>query len=188
MVEISKNVMDRREAIKRTALMLGLAMSSSAVSSALGQATQRMVKGSGARFLSEREFALVDALAELILPRSDTPGARDVGVPEFVDTSFGKFMKAYDQSVLRDGLAGFDKVIGGDFVGMTRDEQEAAYQNYVDDKAGRDGAFLRALRDHVLIGYFTSEEVGRNVLRFDPIPGAYKGCIPWEAGMANWTL
>ena len=37
--------------------------------------------------------------------------------------------------------------------------------------------FLR-VRELTIVGYFTSETVGKTVLHYDPIPGRYDGCIP----------
>jgi hypothetical protein len=39
-----------------------------------------------------------------------------------------------------------------------------------------------------VFGYFTSEQVGRNVLHYDPVPGRYDACVPIdEVGRRNWT-
>jgi hypothetical protein len=40
----------------------------------------------------------------------------------------------------------------------------------------------------VILGYFTSEQVGRHVLHYDPVPGRYESCIPIEqVGNRNWN-
>jgi glucoside 3-dehydrogenase (cytochrome c) hitch-hiker subunit len=40
-----------------------------------------------------------------------------------------------------------------------------------------------------VLGYFTSEQVGRNVLHYDPVPGRYEACIPIDqVGRRNWTI
>ncbi|NRA51701.1 MAG: gluconate 2-dehydrogenase subunit 3 family protein, partial [Phaeodactylibacter sp.] len=46
--------------------------------------------------------------------------------------------------------------------------------------------FLR-LKQLVLLGYFTSEKIGTEVTAFQPIPGQYKPCIPYEEGQPAWT-
>ena len=44
------------------------------------------------------------------------------------------------------------------------------------------------LRQATILGYFTSEQVGKNVLHYDPVPGAYDGCVPIDqVGRRNWT-
>ncbi|MDB4293667.1 gluconate 2-dehydrogenase subunit 3 family protein [Maribacter sp.] len=38
------------------------------------------------------------------------------------------------------------------------------------------------------IGYFSSEEVGKNIFNYDPIPGKFVGCIPLEEVRSAWAL
>jgi hypothetical protein len=53
---------------------------------------------------------------------------------------------------------------------------------------GRPQSFFGLIRSATVLGYFTSEQVGRNVLLYDPVPGRYDGCIPIEqVGRRNWT-
>ncbi|EDY82696.1 hypothetical protein VDG1235_2319 [Verrucomicrobiia bacterium DG1235] len=172
--------MNRREAVKRTALMLGIALTSSGVTSALSQATDTRQLGAGARFLSKEAFAKVEAIAELILPRSDTPGAKDVGVAEFVDVSFGKYLSEDEKELLRTGLTKIET----NFASSSLEEQGEVYRSLVESSS----RFLWKLRELVLIGYFTSETVGKTVLRFDPIPGKHEGCLPYEQGTPAWTI
>ncbi|MEM8909460.1 MAG: gluconate 2-dehydrogenase subunit 3 family protein [Bacteroidota bacterium] len=48
--------------------------------------------------------------------------------------------------------------------------------------------FYRTLKELTLLGYFASEEVGENILKYDPIPGSYSGCVPLaDIGIA-WSL
>jgi hypothetical protein len=48
--------------------------------------------------------------------------------------------------------------------------------------------FLFVVREFALLGFFTSERIGKEVLVFDPIPGGFKPCIPMgEVGNA-WTI
>ena len=78
----------RREALRRAALFLGVALSPSILSGALHAAITPGAKGA---FLTPVHWDLVTAIAERILPRTDTPGATDVGVPAFVDLMLGKY-------------------------------------------------------------------------------------------------
>lgn len=182
---------NRREAIKRTALMLGLAVSSSSITSALARVGSGVGTASSATYLSELEFATIDALAEVILPRSDTPGARDVGVAAFVDVTFGKYMDEEDVDLLRSSLDKFEQAsiesAGSSFVKLSFEEQATFFGKYSKGSSGRQRKFVRKVRELTLVGYFTAEEVSKSVMKFDPIPGGYVGCIPWEDGAANWA-
>ena len=47
---------------------------------------------------------------------------------------------------------------------------------------------LFSIREFALLGYFTSENIGTEVLNFDPIPGGYKPCIPVSEVGNAWTI
>ena len=48
--------------------------------------------------------------------------------------------------------------------------------------------FLFTIREFALLGYFTSEKIGKEYLVFDPIPGGYKPCIPLSEVGNAWTI
>ena len=152
----------RREAIERVGLLLGVAISPSILAGAL-QAQPALARAVEAKpeFLSAPQFAAVSAMAERILPRSETPGAIDVGVPAFIDLMFGKFMTGAQDALLK--------------------EVATLSQN-------RAKTFFHQLKELTLLGYFTSETVGKNFLHYDPIPGRFDACIPLETvGNRAWT-
>src|SRR2546425_148322 len=78
---------DRREALRRVALLLGGALSASTVAGVLaGCEARRTPEGAWtSRALTSEQLELVAAIAEHILPETDTPGARGVGVHRFID-------------------------------------------------------------------------------------------------------
>ncbi|MBK1880315.1 gluconate 2-dehydrogenase subunit 3 family protein [Pelagicoccus mobilis] len=160
---------NRREAIKRAALMLGAAVSASTFAGCMG--ADRPAAGSGSISLSNTQAGIVKAAADLILPKTDTPGALDVGVPEFIDLCYGKYMSAEEKQDFDKGLAAFEKA------GFLKADASAQIQllKNVDKKSRK---FVRHLRELTIVGYFTAEEVAKNVLRFDPVPGKYVGCVP----------
>ena len=63
---------------------------------------------------------------------------------------------------------------------------QAAYQ--ANQNGGTDKPFFTLLKELTVLGYFTSEQVGEQVMSYDPIPDTYQGCIPWEDGRADWSL
>ncbi|MDQ8199920.1 gluconate 2-dehydrogenase subunit 3 family protein [Pelagicoccus enzymogenes] len=164
--------MVRREAIKRAALLLGSALASSTIAGSLH--AQRAELGKGASWspthLSEAQARIVSVASELILPRSDTPGAIDVGVPQFIDLIFGKFMLDDEKQRFEGGLA---KLQQARFVSLEEREQ----LSFLKSPSKTSASFLRQLRELTITGYFTSEEVAKTMLRYDPVPGKYRGCV-----------
>lgn len=180
----------RREAIKRTALILGTAITPSLLAGLLQ--AQPVAAGPAAKpaFLDARQFATAGAIAERILPRTDTPGAADVGVPAFIDLMYGKYLTAEEKAVFAAGLADVEKAAkgGGGFAQLPGAQQDEVLRAIAVASQAQEKTFFHLIKELTLLGYFTSEQIGKNVLRYDPIPGAFQGCIPVsEVGPAAWT-
>ncbi len=102
--------MNRREALKRTALITGIAISSS-VSMALLNGCKPSGKESWqAQFLDEEEVKLVTAICDIILPATDSPGALEIHVPEFIDLML-KECWLTDDGVFKDSLSSFSALV-----------------------------------------------------------------------------
>lgn len=185
--------MSRREAIKRAALLLGVAFSPSLVESAL-QAQTTASSGATAKavYFSAKQFEAVSAIADRILPRTDTPGALDVGVPVFVDLMYGKFLNPADQKIIAAGLADLETASGAahrrGFAQLTPDQQDAMLTKVAEASKTKERTFFHQIKELVVLGYFSSERVGKTVLHYDPVPGRFDGCIPIaEVGNVAWT-
>jgi hypothetical protein len=176
--------LSRREAIRRAAMLAGVALSSDWLLAGQAAPAQKT-------YLTSAQADIVSAVVERILPRTDTPGARDVGVPAFIDLLYGEFMTDTERELLIAGLADLDKrakAAGGAFATLSPERQDALLHEVAKAEEGREQGFFRVIRSATVLGYFTSEEVGRNVLNYDPVPGRYDGCVPIdEVGRRNWT-
>lgn len=175
--------MTRREALKHTALLLGAALSRSTLVCA--QTPGAHAPDARPRSLSVPHFAAIAALAECLLPRTDTPGASDAGVPAFVDTFYGGFMTSAEKNLFVGGLDRLDDASrsghGRDYAVLPSSAQADLLRALALPTATEnDRAFLRLARGLVLSGYFTSERVGTDVLNYDPVPGVWESCIPVE--------
>lgn len=180
----------RREAIRRTATLLGLTLSPAWLD-ALVAAPAAAATAKPAH-LNAAQFATAGAVAERLLPRTDTPGASDVGVPAFIDRIVGGFMSDTEKATLLAGLADLDarsqRAHGKAFAALDAAAQDALLRTVAAESQRKEKTFFHLIRDLTLIGYFTSEEVGRNVTNFEPIPGRFEPCIPLsEVGNRAWT-
>ena len=194
--------MDRREALKRTAWIMGGAVSAPAIMGILKGCAARPTIDWKPVFLSSDQGALVSQVAEIIIPKTDTPGAKEVGVPGFIDQILKECYKKEDQDKFLSELQAFDdeakKEYGDPFIELDA-EKQAAFVKKVHDAAvnaddhetngnnGNNGTshrpFILTLKELTMLGYFTSEPGATQVLQYNPVPGAYKGCIPVsEAG------
>ncbi len=183
------HLMTRRDALKRAALFLGVALTPSLIANVLHAAA---TPGAKAVFLSPAQLDLVTAIAERILPRTDTPGATDVGVPAFVDLMLGNYSTENERKVF---AAGLDEVNAASFaahaqsfVKVSATQQDAILLKIAVASQKKEKTFFHQIKELTVVGYFTSEIVGRTVLHYDPVPGRFQGCVPIsEVGNVLWT-
>lgn len=187
-------LMDRREALRKTALLMGAAVSAGAFAGIMQgcKATPELTYTPS--FFTEDQARVMSALAETIIPKTDTPGAIEAGVPGFIDKILKDCYKKEDQDRFITGLAEFDaacaKTHSDSFINLDAEKQlefakaqnEAAINVTKEDPSAPRPFFLMA-KELTLLGFFTSEPGATQVLQYVAVPGAYKGCIPLaEAG------
>lgn len=184
-------VLTRREAIKRAALIFGIAISPSLLKSAL-HAQVQVGTGTRAQFLSSDQLRLVGIIAERILPKTETPGALDAGVPAFIDVIYGKYLNADEKVMFTTGLdnvaASALTIYRKSFLQLTVGEQDELLRSIAVASQPLPKSFFLQIKELTVIGYFTSELVGKSVLKYDPVPGRFDPCIPLaEVGNVQWT-
>ncbi|HEY7638246.1 MAG TPA: gluconate 2-dehydrogenase subunit 3 family protein [Steroidobacteraceae bacterium] len=194
---MSDTRMNRRELLQRVAWLMGGAISAPAV---LGVLNGCSPKPSGATwtplFLSKDEGAIVAAVADLILPRTDTPGARDVGVPAFIDVILKDAYPSEDQARFVSGLKDFDSAAqrahGKPFLELPQAQRLAFLQQVHNAAAAAEKAqaekdvpaeerarpFVLMMKELTLLGFFTSQAGATQVLQYVAVPGGYQACIP----------
>ena len=149
------------------------------------------------RSLNAHQFATVRTMAELIIPRTDTPGATDVGVAEFVDLLLTEWYDEKDRKIFVDGLedvaARANRLFGKSFVDCSpveqseilailgekmteEDEAERMKAQAPTDDESDSMKFYPTLRNLTLTAYYTSEAGATNELHFEIVPDRYDGC------------
>ncbi|HYG04243.1 MAG TPA: gluconate 2-dehydrogenase subunit 3 family protein [Chryseosolibacter sp.] len=187
--------MDRREALKRTAWIMGGVISAPAISGILKGCAPKADINWKPVFLTKEQAAIVEQVAEIIIPKTDTPGAKDVGVPAFIDQMLNEVYMKEDQERFVTGLNAFDeeadKEYGDQFLELDADQQVAFVKKKHDEAVQLENStnpapprpFVLAMKELTMLGFFTSKVGATEVLQYDAVPGAYKGCIPLnEAG------
>ena len=102
---------DRREALRRTALLLGGAISAPTLAAFLAgcETPAAGEKGWKPAALTNEQGAMVASIAEQIIPETDTPGARTVGVHRFIDKMLAEYYTPADRDAFLAGLAEVDR-------------------------------------------------------------------------------
>jgi hypothetical protein len=196
------SVMNRRELLQRVAMLMGGAISAPAVLAVLNGCAPKPGANWQPLFLGKEEGAVVEAVADLILPRTDTPGAREVGVPAFIDVILRDAYPSEDQARFVSGLKDFDaeaqRAHGKPFIELPPTEQLSFLQRVHDAAAaaekGQDAAnevpvpqrkrpFVLMMKELTLLGFFTSQVGATRVLQYEAVPGRFQACVPVaEAG------
>lgn len=185
-------MLNRRDAIRGLALAVGVGVSGWA-ERALAAAAPPPPLAWTPTALTQDQARLLDVVAELIIPATDSPGARAAGVPQFIDRAVGDYYEKGQVEQLLGGLARMDadaRAAHGDIFIALAPEQQVALLTTYDQEGGAARAqgqshFFPALEDMVTVGYFTSEAGATIALQYDPVPGAYHGCVPLaEVGRA----
>ena len=184
--------MDRREALSRVAALVG-GLSASTITGVLGGCgTERGNRSFIPQTLTGGRDSLVATLAEHILPRTDTPGARDALVHEFIDTMLSEWFETDDRSRFLEGLSLADsraqEKVGLNFMDLTEQEQRTMLVEWDREsytETSTEGAtFFREFKALTLLGYYTSSVGGTQELQQMPM-GIYRGDVPYaEIGRA----
>jgi hypothetical protein len=137
-----------------------------------------------ARGLSDGHLALLGAVADTILPRTNTPSATDVGVPAFIDVIVSENYTDTARDTFVAGLGALETQLraadGRAFVDLQPEHRAVAIGavERMDDRRLEPASTYWRLKSLVVHGYFTSEPVIKDVLKFDMMPGRYNGSAP----------
>ena len=101
--------MDRREALRRTALLMGGIVSAPAIMGVLNGCTAKPTIDWKPVFLSQDQSIIVTQVADIIIPKTDTPGAKEAGVPAFIDLMLKDCYSKEDQDRFLAGIQSFDE-------------------------------------------------------------------------------
>jgi hypothetical protein len=133
--------------------------------------------------LSDAHMALVRALADAIIPRTDTPGATDVGVHRFVDVVYAEYLTDEERTRAVGALDALDARAVAESRVVFADLSNDAKGKFIEslESGPRDTDVKRTywqLKGLIVRGYFTSEPVMKNVLKHVVMPGRFEGSAP----------
>jgi hypothetical protein len=154
---------------------------------ALVRETHRRARAPGrAGVFDPHQRALVDTIAEAIIPATDTPGARAAGVTGFIEVIVGEWYHDDERAAFSRGLADVDARSQADFqngfLDLTAPQQHAILTGLeAESRAlprGGPPLFFARMKDLTLYGYYTSEIGVRQELGEEFMPGRFEGAAP----------
>jgi hypothetical protein len=194
------DLVTRREAIRRVSALLGGAALVGQGAWLSGCATSRPAAG---ELFSAVDVALLDEIAETILPETNTPGAKAAEVGPFIAMMVTDTYDPREQRVFLDGVATLERecraLNGVDFMAASV-PQRVALLTRVDGEAiehmrrrGPDARqqqpphYFRMIKELTLLGYFTSEIGYTQAMRYIETPGRFDPCVRYEVGDKIWA-
>jgi hypothetical protein len=200
--------MQRRDILKMLATGAVLPVFSSPLAAFFREAQAQTGPGYKLRTLNPHQNATVVVMTDLILPETDTPGAKGARVNEFIDVVLTEWATPEERQNFLQGLAGVDKqsqeLFGKDYVDATPVQQVTllrAMDDYAASERGQRaekhgntvpefdthlrGNFYDIFRGITLHGYYTSEIGFTQELKLQIIPGAQHGCENIGPGLGD---
>ena len=202
--------MNRREFLQCAAVMVS-GMTASQLGLALSDAqrahlaTAPNYNAGKASYLSAAQRRILAAACETIIPRSDTPGAIDAGVPNFIELMVSDWFNATERAIFDAGMIDLETRIPQQY-GMAFDRLTAPAQRdilealesaasdhpwYEFGNVQRDfisdAPFICQLKELTIWGFFTSERGAKEVLRYNPMPMQFDGHLPLSPDDSTWA-
>jgi hypothetical protein len=200
---------DRREAIRRVSALLGGAalVGGKALLAACERASFPLEEATLGDFTA-KDIALLDEIAETILPATKTPGAKAAKTGAFMALMVTDCYRPAAQRTFREGMRKVDDAMrmanGVSFMEATPPQRSAVLtaldleQKRAMDardaatppgevRAGPPAHYFRMMKELALLGYFTSEAGCRQALRYVESPGRFDPCIPYTPGDPAWA-
>ena len=196
---------NRREAIQRVSAMLGGVSFIGGTALLEGCANYSPAMGTGLtgntrnELFSARDIALLDEVADTILPATDTPGAKAAGVGPFIAVMVTDTYYPDDQVIFLDGLETIEntsrELFNAGVLDITPAQRLALVEaldreqyEYMNTKAPEDPAhYFRMMKELTLLGYFTSEIGYHQAMRYVETPGRFDPCTELQPGDTSWA-
>ena len=204
--------MNRRQALKNFGLGAGILLVGPSTLSLLQSCKNEPKSNWEPTFLNLSNGFALKQILDVIIPKTDTPGANDLNLAQFIDSymdqvaseehqqnfkrSADAFGRAFKNEFKKDLNKGkekdFEEIISK-YLSATPEEQETFAKTETEtqdpinkipemkmDPDAGSLSYLKNVRQMAIWAWKTSEEIGENVLWYDPIPGQYIACGPVE--------
>ncbi len=190
-----KIMMNRREALKQSILVIGgTVVSASMVSSMLTSCNADVVEKWIPSVLTQEQADILTKAVNTIIPATDTPGAVQAGVPQLFDLFLkDNIFKQEDRDMLMKGMADLDTEAQTKYskpFAQITDEQAFEYLSELDKAAieSKEPMFFGAFKQFVVFAFATSELGATQHLQYQAVPGEYSGCVPLADIGVAWAV
>jgi len=190
----------RRQALRRVGVLLGGIVSAPTVAGVLSGCEPTSGSEWTPETLTAEQNEMVDAIAEIIIPATDTPGASAAQVNRFVDAMLTGSYPPEERDRFLKGLSSTDArcrdEYGASLLEMSGEQQQdlvgeldaETFGPGAPEEADRENpSFFRMMKELTIIGYYTSEVGATQELKTNVVPGRYDGDVPYEEIGRSWA-
>jgi hypothetical protein len=185
--------MDRREALKKVAFLMGGAISATTMG-VLFESFTVLDKDKNFISFSATDEEILAEFADIIIPTTaSSPGAKAAGLGAFIPMMVRDCYPAQMQQIFASGMKDMQakclKDFNKDFMSMSIEERQKLMQNLTDEAIASNKApsFFLIARDLTILGYFSSEIGCTQAREYLPVPGRYDGSAEYKPGQKAWA-
>ena len=143
-------------------------------------------------FFEPARFALLEEIAEIIIPRTDTPGARDAGVAGFIDalmTHWASPERAARFRALLDEIeARALAEAGAGLLSLPQTRRVETVAGYDAAQIAAGNQTYRRFKELVLTAYYWSEPGATQELRYELAPGVWEPRLAIGPDTRAWAV
>lgn len=144
------------------------------------------------RYFTAPRFALLEDVADVMIPETDTAGARSAAVPAYVDQMIASWGSAETKAQFNMALDAIDAnsqaLLHAGFRALTQEQKLELLAAHDATELSKPGSPYARLKELLLTAYYLSEPGATQELRYEPIPGIYRGDIPLSEIGRAWAV
>ena len=175
--------MERREAVIKISWILKSALLAPTILTVLQSCQEQVLNTRDLMVLNDEQDDLIKAIADTILPRTESPSASDVKVDRFMDLLLQDVFEDEVKQKFLQGLSQFDvdcqSVTGHSFVDLIESDKytylEKVDKEIMEQEYDDLVPFYYTFKHLTITIYFTTEQGVKQNLNYNPIPGSYIG-------------
>ncbi len=190
--------MERRDILKASAIFLGYGLVGGTSIAVLNGCKADPSDGWKPSFFSQDEIDMLAEVSERIIPKTDTPGAKDALVHRYLDEAVIFNFDDDEKNMIKQGIGLFNELANSKFkkkfVELKAEEMDNIIQQTADDaraaktKGDDSPQVFPTIKGMVAAGFFTSEVGATQALVYLPVPGPYQGCVPLNTVGGTYSL
>lgn len=138
-------------------------------------------------FISDEDIHFLDEVGETILPETDqSPGAKAARIGEFMSLMVHDCYSEEEQEIFLSGIKSLNtrakETFSSNFIALKPAQKHELLVILDKEASGNQEHYFSMIKQLTILGYFTSKPGVTIAQRYNPIPGKFIGCIPYEEG------